>query len=44
MPSRWPAAATAAPEHPSLRAVREETDRLHARCLDLRALIAELTD
>jgi hypothetical protein len=29
-------------EHPALRAVREETDRLRARCLDLEALIAEL--
>ena len=31
-------------EHPALRAVREETDRLHTRCLDLKALVAELTD
>jgi hypothetical protein len=29
-------------EHPALRAVREETDRLRARCLDLEARIAEL--
>jgi hypothetical protein len=29
-------------EHPALRAVREETDRLRARCLDLKARIAEL--
>jgi hypothetical protein len=29
-------------EHPALRAVREETDRLHRRCLDLKARIAEL--
>jgi hypothetical protein len=30
-------------EHPRLRAVREETDRLRARCLDLKARVAELT-
>jgi hypothetical protein len=30
-------------EHPSLRAVRDETDRLHTRCHDLQARIAELT-
>jgi hypothetical protein len=30
-------------EHPALRAVREETDRLRTRRLDLQALIAELT-
>jgi hypothetical protein len=30
-------------EHPALRAVREENDRLRARCRDLRARIAELT-
>ena len=29
-------------EHSALRAVREETDRLRARCLDLKARIAEL--
>ena len=28
-------------EHSALRAVREETDRLRARCLDLKARIAE---
>lgn len=31
-------------EHPSLQAVREENDRLRARCRDLRARIAEFTD
>jgi hypothetical protein len=30
-------------EHPALCAVREENDRLRARCRDLRARIAELT-
>ena len=29
-------------EHPALRAVREETDRLRVRCRDLKARIAEL--
>ena len=28
-------------EHPALRAVRDEVDRLRTRCGDLRALIAE---
>jgi hypothetical protein len=28
-------------EHPTLRAVREETDRLHARCRNLKARLAE---
>jgi hypothetical protein len=28
-------------EHPSLRAVRDEVDRLRTRCGDLEALIAE---
>jgi hypothetical protein len=28
-------------EHPTLRAVRDEVDRLRTRCGDLRALIAE---
>jgi hypothetical protein len=28
-------------EHPTLRAVRDEVDRLRIRCGDLRALIAE---
>jgi hypothetical protein len=30
-------------EHPALRAVRDENDRLRARCRNLRARIAELT-
>ena len=30
-------------EHPALRAVRDETARLHARCRDLEARLAELT-
>jgi hypothetical protein len=30
-------------EHPTLRAVRDETERLRTRCLDLKARIAELT-
>jgi hypothetical protein len=30
-------------EHPALRAVREETARLHTRCHELEARIAELT-
>jgi hypothetical protein len=30
-------------EHPALRGVRDEADRLRGRCLDLKALIAELT-
>jgi hypothetical protein len=30
-------------EHPTLRAVRDEVDRLRARCRDLEARIAELT-
>jgi hypothetical protein len=29
-------------EHPALRAVRAETNRLRTRCLDLKARIAEL--
>jgi hypothetical protein len=29
-------------EHPALSAVREENDRLRARCRDLRARISEL--
>jgi hypothetical protein len=29
--------------HPALRAVRDEVDRLSARCRDLKARIAELT-
>jgi hypothetical protein len=28
-------------EHPTLRAVRDEVDRLRTRCVDLEALIAE---
>jgi hypothetical protein len=28
-------------EHPTLRAVREETERLHARCRSLKARLAE---
>jgi hypothetical protein len=28
-------------EHPTLRAVREETERLHARCRRLKARLAE---
>jgi hypothetical protein len=30
-------------EHPALRAVREENERLRARCRDLRARIAEFS-
>ncbi|HEX7298045.1 MAG TPA: hypothetical protein VF257_03500 [Solirubrobacteraceae bacterium] len=30
-------------EHPALSAVRDENERLRARCRDLRARIAELT-
>jgi hypothetical protein len=30
-------------EHPALRAVRDEVDRLRARCRDLEARIAEQT-
>ena len=30
-------------EHPTLRAVRDETERLRNRCLDLKARITELT-
>ena len=30
-------------EHPALRAVRDENDRLRARCRDLRARLSELT-
>jgi hypothetical protein len=30
-------------DHPALREVREENDRLRARCRDLRARIAELS-
>ncbi len=30
-------------EHPTLRAVRDEVDRLRTRCRDLEARLAELT-
>jgi hypothetical protein len=45
----WPEAFAMAaggnggPEHPALRDVREENDRLRARCRNLRARIAELS-
>jgi hypothetical protein len=45
----WPGAFAMAaggnggPEHPALRDVREENDRLRARCRNLRARIAELS-
>jgi hypothetical protein len=45
----WPdafamaAGGNGGPEHPALRDVREENDRLRARCRNLRARIAELS-